>query len=398
MKKNGLRNRLLAAALAVVLAVPVTAVSMPAESVQAKTVRLEEDDFSISGDLDDAKKVLNAMMRGDKIIFLCMPDYRVYQIKERLKELTDTDISVKITMQKFRRKSYRGVYYNSYPVITAKASKAYINALKKQNAQIVKEIDPVSSATQELAQEIHDHLSKQESYIFYTNGKPKQIIKNLYPMIKAINKQGVIFKYTTERVKNVDGNVYRVTINKEEAQKYYYACALAEKILNYYKNQIGVGGYERRCDLDITSGLEPSYATYEAYYNHLSDNEKALLNAEGFNEYSDIMKLKIISWARVFAFESASFMRYSHKTHTPGGDLNRLIYLYNQTASGVCEDYAESEEAFFSMLGIDVHIIKSYIMDHAWTEGVAANADGTKIKYKFDYGLKVKDADEDLIY
>ena len=356
MKKNGLRKRLLAAALAVVLAVPVTAVSMPAESVQAKTVRLDEDDFSISGDLDDAKKVLNAMMRGDKIIFLCMPDYQRYQIKERLKELTDTDISVKITMQKVRRRDANGVYYCTRPVITAKASKAYINALKKQNAQIVKEIDPVSSATQELAQEIHDHLSKQESYIFYTNGKPKQIIKNLYPMIKAINKQGVIFKYTAKRVKGVDGTYYKVTINKEEAQKYYYACALIQKVF----------------DRDKTK------------------------NVDCFNDLSDIMKLRVISASNMFSCLSGGYMSYNAYKYSPVGELNRLISLYNETASGVCIDFAEAEEALFSMLGIDVHIVQT--KEHAWTEGVAANSDGVMVKYMFDYQLYCHNSSHDIDY
>lgn len=340
-----------------------------------------------------AKKVHRALMGNKKVVIMPKRGYNVdwAKISQLRKKIANTY-------------SY-GVNFdynvsNGIIIISEKKAKAYSAKVKKIQNGLK---DAVTESSSELAQDIHNALMNQRPFIFYTKGKPTAICNDLIREVQDINKQDVIFKYTSEKVSGTD--YYKISIKKEQAQAYAYACKYSEKQFNIEKNDIlkhvkGTvqneedcrEGYLLECEIDMELG-EP-VPTFEEYCDgrldedsieQLSSRDQMIARAEGMGDLSDIMKLYIIG---IGSFQAPSGITYTNKYFQSGTGSEALMLknLYLNKATGVCHDFALHECALFSYWGISVKYCSS--ANHAWTEGVAKNSEGIMVKYRFDYGLQ----------
>ncbi|MGN0414824.1 MAG: hypothetical protein ACI4FX_04975, partial [Agathobacter sp.] len=112
-----------------------------------------------------------------------------------------------------------------------------------------------------------------------------------------------------------------------------------------------------------------------------------------FCDLSQAMKVWIISYSGFFAgssiYQDAGIFCMAYGD--PAGasryqsDMERMKYMSENKAVGVCEDYARYEVTVFTQLGIK----SKYDHDggHAWSVVYPTNADGKKLKYIFNWHL-----------
>ena len=268
----------------------------------------------------------------------------------------------------------------------------------------------VSSASADLADQLHKSLRAKKAFSFYTKGDPDKICKNLIPMVQAANRLGVIFKYDT---KKMGDGYYKVTISKDNAECYYYATGIMQEVsdgyyvgkdlnevfaddladfnadlldlynedLEYAKEMFGDGG----------AAIEPFKPyTLEEYLDYkFSKACRIVMHADSLNDVSDIVKLWVISDCHMLdganiKYDEAERGRYWHG-YT---DHQVLKELYNYEAIGTCGEFAIADKVLFSWLGIDVKVCEDY--GHAWVEGRAANSKGEMVEYKFDYEINLR--------
>ncbi|MBO5245940.1 MAG: hypothetical protein J6B28_01630, partial [Eubacterium sp.] len=290
--------------------------------------------------------------------------------------------------------------------IPASDSKEYCKIVKLYK-KIEKEA--VTTATDEMAQQIHDTLSVEKEFVFYTKGKPDKIYKDLCEKVKKINRQGIRFWNEARDEKLLFNDIYQITINKDMATAYAYACKLSEKMFEHRKNGIN-GQVLKLCDpvtyySDWPDWLHPAYdedydpewcvpkCSKEEAYEQLRPAEKRIYDAQSMGELSDIVKLYVIDCYDLFAMGARGIIYESKESRWTSFKSDGVImkHLYNDTARGVCMHYAKSEVILFSYFDIDVKYCSG--SNHAWTEGVAKDSYGNKIPYKFDYELLVKGLD-----
>lgn len=391
-------KKLAALFLACAMAVPAVSITAPVTEAQAAdTVTITD----IRNKTTVAKKIHQGLMAGKKVVISQYKQAGVNSMSDFFPLVVKLNgYGVKFKYEE-KRKSYPKDYKNeflsgtAYSVytISEKNARAYRDEV---NAMKLNVKHAITSASEDLAQQIHDTIYAKKSFTFYTKGKPTKICDDLKEMIKPINRQGVIFKYTATKVPYHD--CYKVTIDKGQAEAYYYAVNIIQSVANSECVGKGIDWYVRESvnirNEDVSDPEE--MWDYEKDYDavvamELLEAEKILLNASCMNDVSDIVKLFAISNCNLFR----SAMNYDKKARgrywRGASDQKMLKELYNRTARGTCGDYAKAEEALFSYLGIEVKIGVTDYVEHAWTEGRAANSDGRMVDYKFDYELETRD-------
>lgn len=393
--KHTFVKRFTALVLAAALAVPVSAVTQPATEVQAATIRL--------ADTSKAASVHQALMKGKKVVITLKNGTSLLALKNAVMKQNGYGVVFTCTSRKVKG----GRQYT----VSAKQAKAYRDKVNAKSADMQSaKASAVSSASTDLADQLHKSLRAKKAFSFYTKGDPDKICKNLIPMVQAANGLGVIFKYDT---KKMGDGYYKVTISKDNAECYYYATeimqgvsdgfyigedldkAFAEKLaafnadaldlynedLEWAKEMLGDGG----------AAIEPFKPwTLEEYLNYkFSKADRVLLNSPSLNDASDILKLYAISMLNILNgvrinYDEAEGGRYWHG-YT---DHQVLKELYNCDAIGTCGEFAIADKVLFSWLGIDVKVCEDY--GHAWVEGRAANSKGELVEYKFDYEIKLR--------
>jgi hypothetical protein len=349
------------------------------------------------------KKVHQALMKGQRVIITFHNSKSSYQEKSKMNDLRSRIVSkysygVTFDYDEESSGPYVTAFYCRY-IIPAREAKAYSKEVKKLSNGVK---TAVTSASSELAQDIHDHLMNQEEYSFYINGSPDVICGDLNQMVQEINRQAVIFRYGSKQLTGT--NVYLITIYDSYAKAYYYAIKISERMLSdfqestdaYIKEQLAE--WQERVDEGEFSQSYIEGFTYDFYYDELSDAKKLLMQADTVADLTDIMKLYLVDRNVIFYCRSAvgkGFMGITYtKVHKTGtdNDGSMLEELYNGTARGVCYLYARTEVALLSQWGIDVEY--KHGETHAWTEGKAANSTGEMIRFKIDYELYTWNADK----
>ncbi len=408
MRHTFLKKRITALMLAAALAVPVSTATQPVMEVQAATAGF----FTVDS-YSTAKKLHKRLMQGESVSFQAPVYYQLYRVKAAVKKANGCNVGFTYTSKK-KIRDVNGYVYT----VSAKDAKAYRNKVnkaiadKKANEKKM-HASAVSSASTELAAQIHKSLRAKKAFSFYTKGNPDQICKDLTPMVQAANRLGVIFKYDT---KKMGDGYYKVTISKDNAECYYYMCGMMQEIsdgfyigkdlnevfaddladfnadeleayneeLEEAKEMLGDGG----------AAIEPfkSWTLEEYLHYKTSKADRILFNSPSFNDASNILKLYAISLSNILNggrinYDKAERGRYWHG-YT---DRQVLKELYNCEAIGTCGEFAIADYVLFSWLGIDVKICEDY--GHAWVEGRAANSKGKVYDYKFDYELEVRGTD-----
>lgn len=418
--KHTFAKRFTALMLAAALAVPVSAATQPVMEVQASrsgpiirpelTVPAYDDSTSAC----NAKKIHSTLMKGKGITF---QTGSIAVVRSDVKKISGFNVNIPYTSRK-RWNGWEGGYIYT---ISAKDAKAYRNKIRQKEAETRQKkaeirkgkSSAVSSASADLADQLHKSLRAKKAFSFYTKGDPDKICKNLIPMVQAANRLGVIFKYDT---KKMGDGYYKVTISKDNAECYYYATGIMQEVsdgyyvgkdlnevfaddladfnadlldlynedLEYAKEMFGDGG----------AAIEPFKPyTLEEYLDYkFSKACRIVMHADSLNDVSDIVKLWVISDCHMLdganiKYDEAEGGRYWHG-YT---DHQVLKELYNYEAIGTCGEFAIADKVLFSWLGIDVKVCEDY--GHAWVEGRAANSKGKVYDYKFDYELEVRGTD-----
>ena len=397
---TNLKKRVLAFVLACSLAIPTGIYLNSSTEVQAATSTLKLKTPKV--DDATAKKLFDAMMKGQRVEIYAYnenhPDLYLSRLSARISEKYSYSIEPRNYVDFETRQA------NNKIVISSKVSKAFAADVKTLQKGVKK---PVTSANKALAEQIHKSLYAKKPFMFCTKGKPDKICKGLQNKIKSVNKQGVIFNYEAEKIPQTN-DCYKVVIDKDESEDYHYAVKMTEEIFLFgliwaricaesdYSAKTGCGSSGEIGIEDTLTGeteiSESREITDEELFKYTSKAYRNIWNASGMNEVSDIVKLYLIDLSGVF-----SCVDYTGEKRAIGMsyDMNKRNFYYDEmkklyegTAIGMCSDYAHGERVYFSHLGIDVKFVTSDELDHAWTEGVATNSDGKKIKYRFDYGLQ----------
>ena len=312
--------------------------------------------------------------------YKCGPIRSMDQFRTTVAKINGCGVKFKYTT---KRKSYPKNYKDEYLAGTGYSvftiSEANARAYRDEvNALTSGVSDAVSAASESLARQIHDSIYAMQPFTFYTKGKPDAICNDLKQMIKPINRQGVIFKYSSKKVPGSD--CYQVTIDKGQAEAYYYAVNLMMLVAK---------------GMDVGSG----YTEETSPALQVSNAQQILYDASCMNDVSDIVKLYAISSTAVFRGGNMNYVEKDAGRYWYGASDQKILKeLYEYKAKGICADYAKAEEALFSYLGIEVKVCTTdswtSTSGHAWTEGRAANSRGELIRYKFDYELYTKSANE----
>lgn len=390
-------KRITALMLAAALAVPVSAATQPVMEVQAATIRL--------ADTSKAASVHQTLMKGKKVVITLKNGTSIFALKDAVMKQNGYGVVFTCTSRKVKG----GRQYT----ISAKQSRSYRDKVNAKSADMQSaKASAVSSASADLADQLHKSLHAKKAFSFYTKGDPDKICKDLTPMVQAANRLGVIFKYDKD---HMGGNYYKVTISKSNAECYYYMCGIMQEIsdgfyigqdlnevfaddlaafnadlleayteeLEEAKKMLGDGG----------AAIEPFKPyTLEEYLNYkFSKADRILFNSPSFNDASDILKLYAISMSNILNGSRITYDKKDIGRYWRGyTDHQVLKELYNYKARGTCGEFAIADYVVFSWLGIDVKICEDY--GHAWVEGRAANSK-EMIDFKFDYELELRGSD-----
>ena len=392
---HALIKRFTALMLAAALAVPVSAATQPVMEVQAASIRL--------ADTSKAASVHQTLMQGKKVVITLKNGTSIFALKNAVMKQNGYGVVFSCTSKKVKG----GRQYT----ISAKQSRAYRDKVNAKSADMQSaKASAVSSASADLADQLHKSLRAKKAFSFYTKGDPDKICKNLIPMVQAANRLGVIFKYDT---KKMGDGYYKVTVSKDNAECYYYATGIMQEVsdgyyvgkdlnkvfaddladfnadlldlynedLEWAKEMLGDGG----------AAIEPFKPyTLEEYLDYkFSKACRIVMHADSLNDVSDIVKLWVISDCHMLdganiKYDEAEGGRYWHG-YT---DHQVLKELYNYEAIGTCGEFAIADKVLFSWLGIDVKVCEDY--GHAWVEGRAANSKGKMVEYKFDYEINLR--------
>lgn len=285
---------------------------------------------------------------------------------------------------------------------------------------VLKTADDATAAT------VHKYLTGNTPFSIVYYGSSSQAgstLNKLKEKVGKVNEYGVLFQNSrAEQVCDTQktGYVYRVT--KDNCRLYNYS-------LKYFKRLVTdtIGG--TFCDdtdenmnyINYPDGrlaFARKFSTWQEYQaaviaNDKEDDDGYIVNNlrpngcdddnnlrkywlaanTKFCDLSQAMKVWVINYSGFFAGRKGDremglfVMIYGD----PAGasryqsDTERMKYMSENKAVGVCEDYARYEVTVFSQLGIK----SKYDHDggHAWSVVYPTNADGKKLKLILDYRL-----------
>lgn len=124
----------------------------------------------------------------------------------------------------------------------------------------------------------------------------------------------------------------------------------------------------------------------------ITSQDQIILKKSYFCDLNSAMKIYAIAYSDYFECNSNGKYSMKYKAKTAG--LSRkysygtmMKKLYNNTASGVCEDYARYEICLFKALGITCYFNSSYKINHAWSVVKVTNSAKKTLWIPFDYGI-----------
>lgn len=284
----------------------------------------------------------------------------------------------------------------------------------------LKTADDATAAT------VHKYLTSNTPFSIVCYGSSSQAASNLNKLkekVGKVNEYGVLFQNSrAEQVCDAQktGYVYRVT--KDNCRLYNYSLKFFKRMLH---ETMG-GFFNEEVDDDFNYIFSPGgrldfvkkFSSWQEYQvaviaNDKEDDDGYIVNNlrpngcdddnnlrkywlaanTKFCDLSQAMKVWVISNSAFFvgSTEDQEAGIFCMAYGDPAGasryqsDTERMKYMSENKAVGVCEDYARYEVTVFSQLGIK----SKYDHDggHAWSVVYPTNADGKKLKLILDYGL-----------
>ena len=285
----------------------------------------------------------------------------------------------------------------------------------------LKTADDATAAT------VHKYLTSNTPFSIVCYGSSSQAASNLNKLkekVGKVNEYGVLFQNSrAEQVCDAQktGYVYRVT--KDNCRLYNYSLKFFKRMLH---ETMG-GFFNEEVDDDFNYIFSPGgrldfvkkFSSWQEYQvaviaNDKEDDDGYIVNNlrpngcdddnnlkkywlaanTKFCDLSQAMKVWVISNSAFFvgSTEDQEAGIFCMAYGDPAGasryqsDTERMKYMSENKAVGVCEDYARYEVTVFSQLGIK----SKYDHDggHAWSVVYPTNADGKKLKYIFNWALR----------
>ena len=297
---------------------------------------------------------------------------------------------------------------------------------------------PVADADDAVVQEIVGCLTQNTPFSLLVKGSKEEaaaVVASLQEKAGKVNEYGVLFQYRDVIAYN-DGWLFRMT--KDRCELYNYSVSFFKQIHRQTENRIFWGVMDNNENL-IHSGEEQiafvqTFDTWEAYdaiaddalLAPMTDGTPENIKAENrriwtfanykFCDLSQAMKVWVVSRSAYFSGMGADLhldgrigMVYGDgdDVNTVStwnkSDLQQMKLMAEDRAAGACGGIAQCEVTAFTQLGIEVVYLGNEI--HACSMVYPYNADGQKLTYKFEYGIRGNDwsgeencSSTDLIY
>ena len=291
--------------------------------------------------------------------------------------------------------------------VTSLSNNAFAGSTTKADYRI--KLSSTSGATAEVAKQLDEYLSKGKTVDIYVKGSKTNAGKTIKALQKEVQKANTLDVIFTTQKAVKSGKSYIYKIGKREVRLYRYTTKFIklmwEEALEAAK-KAQADGYDVSNRNYEESNTDSTYFEFSYYcdFNYEGESESfknmmdAILNCRYFCELSAAQKLFIIDTSDYFyrytygvgqKSSGPLFMDYNYKSQYKIFKIAKnkpdqvMKSIYNNTAKGVCMDFATAEILLFKQLGI-----KAYYLDgdgHAWTAVKVTNSRGKTFYVPFDY-------------